>query len=411
MVNKNVVDSQISTHKREAKLFFRLLLLYSLLPGIAKLIGIRSLFVSNVVIILFFLLSNLRKITVRKIDLPFIIFLLYIVAYIPISLILPTSCAQCVFVGIYSFFFPMLGYFVGKGISEDIIFDGILHVSFINALLGIFFYPSFLYPQFLQNIISPMIEGSAAFRMTSVSGSLGFSPLMLMGFNVALVKLLINNNNVKSRLLIFIIITICLILSMQRSAWLGAVISVVLIIYYHIIQLKIKRSFISSFVSITIGISLIAPILLSFLSSNIVDFLRSRIEDLFGAPGERSAMWVGAINNLLRIPTGTGLGQVGQVPRILKIEPYFNGVPDGDYFKIISENGFISILFFCFYFLCLAISIIEFRNKSNKFFTIVLLLTGFVIQMLGTNISEMYFVNFCFWLILGAYFKSLRILL
>jgi O-antigen ligase len=248
--------------------------------------------------------------------------------------------------------------------------------------------------------------------MSSVSGSLGFSPLMLIGFNV----LLVYNFNpqseyIKSNLLYLIIFLICLILSLQRSAWLGAIISVLLVLIRQI--LKLKFNFFKIFL-ILLPLIFFFSVTILLLNSDLldvpqIDFFSERKESFTGAADERSEMWASGFRNFINFPLGVGLGQIGLVPTFIDSKNYYSGVTDGDYIKILSETGFISILFFAFLFLSLFYTLLNIHKISNRLFALLLIIVGFSIQMIGTNISELYFVNYTYWLFLGSFFHSFRL--
>jgi O-antigen ligase len=397
---------------KDAKFLFWLFFLYSLLPGIAKFLGLRALFLLNLPIILFVLFRTFKLEKIKYFDVPFIIFFIFVILYIPLSFFYPLNSVEAIFYGIYTFLIPTLGYFVAKAFSMENIFKILIKICFFHAIIGVVFYPHFFIENYLSQIIDPILDGSAYLRMSSVSGSLGFSPLMLIGFNV----LLVYNFNpqseyIKSNLLYLIIFLICLILSLQRSAWLGAIISVLLVLIRQI--LKLKFNFFKIFL-ILLPLIFFFSVTILLLNSDLldvpqIDFFSERKESFTGAADERSEMWASGFRNFINFPLGVGLGQIGLVPTFIDSKNYYSGVTDGDYIKILSETGFISILFFAFLFLSLFYTLLNIHKISNRLFALLLIIVGFSIQMIGTNISELYFVNYTYWLFLGSFFHSFRL--
>ena len=392
---------------KDSKILFELFFVYSILPGIAKFLEIRTIFLLNVPIIILVLIRTFYLKNIKYFDLPFIIFLIFIIAFIPISFFYPLNSTEATFYGIYTFLIPTFGYFVAKVFSIENIFKVFIKICIVHSIIGIVFYPYFFVENYFPRIINPILEGSAYLRMTSVSGSLGFSPLMLIGFNILLVNLFNSRSQyLKSNLFYFILFFISLLLSLQRSAWLGAIVSILLILIRQILRRKINFFKIFLFTSSLIFIFTILIINIDLLDIPQIDFLFERKESFTGAAVERSEMWTKGFQNFINFPLGVGLGQIGLVPTFIDSKNYYSGVTDGDYIKIISETGFVSMLFFTFLALFLSFAIFNIIKLTNHLFALILIIVGFSIQMIGTNISELYFVNYSYWLFLGVFFHS-----
>src|SRR5690349_11483247 len=93
-----------------------LLIFYSLLPGMAKLTGIKPLFVFNIPIILFLLFARLKQIKIKTFDLPFLTFFGLIFLHTAIIVVTNPANSNQYFTAFYVFVLPLLGYFVGKNI-------------------------------------------------------------------------------------------------------------------------------------------------------------------------------------------------------------------------------------------------------------------------------------------------------
>ncbi|MDI3501207.1 MAG: hypothetical protein PWP22_978 [Thermoanaerobacter sp.] len=139
-----------------------------------------------------------------------------------------------------------------------------------------------------------------------------------------------------------------------------------------------------------------------------IDFLLERFVSLIKGEAieERSSLWRNGLNNFLSIPSGTGLGTVGQVRRILNLENDYLPVLDGDYFRILSETGIILIPFYIRFFIYLVLRGFYLYKMSINRLTVYLSLLGLSINMIGSNTTEFYFVNFIYWLMMGYFWDS-----
>jgi O-antigen ligase len=99
---------------------------------------------------------------------------------------------------------------------------------------------------------------------------------------------------------------------------------------------------------------------------------------------------------------------VGQIAARYEINPLLKIVPDGDYLRIASELGIIGILFYIILFLLLFFSFFN-LNANKKRFILISLLVGYSFQMIGSNITEFYFTNFIYWIIIGYLFNDIQV--
>ena len=111
--------------------------------------------------------------------------------------------------------------------------------------------------------------------------------------------------------------------------------------------------------------------------------------------------------NVINYPLGTGVGQVGQVARVGGWS-VFKACADGDYPRIFSETGIPGGLFYVFLFITAGLLYIrsKFDNKAVKTGFFVFL--GVSAQMIGSNVTEFYFVNFLYWMFIGYMFSDIR---
>lgn len=385
------------------------LLLYSILPAFAK-ISEMSLFYAFYIPLLGILYWTYHKqqLLLYKADIPFLLMFSITVIYIPISIsILHTASFTSVFFSMIMFLLPMTGYFFSRLITINIFSKSVIFVGLIHAILGILMYGFIQFPTSIEGSIRLIKDGTMAFRMSSVSGSLGLGSLMLASLPFALTILLKKKNrvNIISTLLLFI----ALIFTMQRSAWLGASLYFLLVFIYININKNSVRSkkniYLFVFVLFVIGISIS-----HYIDLHTLKFIISRIGSLSGVGEnpitERSSMWIAGIENFLQVPSGIGLGTSGQAARVSGFISNYHGVPDGDYFRILSELGIGALFFYSYLFASILIYFFKLQNMRIDRFSVYLVVVGLSINMIGSDTTEFYFVNFLYWSSLGYLFKK-----
>lgn len=382
-----------------SRLEFFLLLIYSLLPGFSKVFNSQAFMLFYVPIILFFLKKeNLRF---SKIDIPFILFFIFVFLYSILICIDSKTNREAIFLGFGLDFVPMLAFFLFRNKKIEDLIKTIILIVFVHSLIGIYLYPMFRLANFSNPVIKRICDGVAFGRMSSVSGSLGFGNLILVGFVCAFYF--------NKKVALFFIIP--LIFSAQRSAWIGAILTFLIYLYF-----LFKSGKIVVFYKI-LFLSILFTFIAFYFVQKYVDFdfsfILSRLENLFeGASengGTRIKLWTNGIDNFIQNPMGTGIGQVGQVGT-----RYASGVykvcPDGDYFRMLSEYGVNFVIFFIIVAaLFLVIPFVSCNEKESQCLYTISFVTA--VQLIGSNITEFYFDNFLFWLFLGQNFYRSRFLL
>lgn len=377
---------------------FLLLLVYSLLPGFAKIFDQQAFFLLNIPIIFLLIVRYKTKIKINKIDAVFYVFFIYVIINSIISFFSPHVNRTGLFMGIFMYFIPFVGFFYSKVIEFDNFCKIILKIIFIHCVIGILIYPAFGFGDYLGDAYIKLNEGVAFGRMSSVSGSLGLGNMMLVGFVVAYHKKNISR-------IYLIVISVCLILTLQRSAWLGAVCTIMISTIVNFKTIGIKK------IVLSLVIFTVLIILLAYISLNEdFDILFSRFSE-FGseAASERAVMWLGGINNLFMFPHGAGIGQAGQISARYEYNPLLYVVPDGDFVRIVSETGLIGLCFYFFILIFLFYSLTTLKMNEQRKIIIVSLIFGYSIQMLGSNITEFYFTNFVYWIFIGYFFDLIKI--
>lgn len=395
-VSRYIKSNKVSINKN---IFFVLIALYSLLPGIYKVLDNQLMMLGSIPIVLYLLYKTRKQYVIYKKDLIFIFLFIYIllqsllwVGFLPVN---DMGLAMGLFLNV----FPMLGFFISRGVDFDFFSEALIKVVIIHCIIGILLYPFFgIYQLLPADIVSSLSEGILYGRMTSVSGSLGFSSLMLMGF---VLSFFLNKKYLP-------LIVFCLVFNAQRSAWVAAFLAMCIHFFFLSKRFELKKVFGYIFF-ISIFVLLGGYFVVQYIDFDI-DFLLSRFQtvNFDEASSERSNQWENGIENFMQNPLGVGVGQVGQVAaRYTTDENLYHIVSDGDYFRILSEYGIFSIFLYGYIILSLIKVFIFHRVADEKVVALIAIICGFLVQMIGSNISEFYFTNFLYWMFFGYYFKYL----
>lgn len=375
-----------------SKTDFFLLLVYSLLPGFSKIFDSQIFMLVYVPIIIFFL--NKESITLTKMDVPFLLFFVFVFLYSILICVDYKTNKMAIFLGFGLDYIPMLGFLLFRNKKEDDLFESIILIVFIHTLIGIYLYPMFRLANFSNPVIKRITDGVAFGRMASVSGSLGFGNLILVGFVCAFYF------NKKLACLFLI----PLIFSAQRSVWFGAILTLLLYLFFLVKTGKIfifYKTFIIGVLIFLIGYFFIQKFV-NFDFSFILSRFRSLFDGASENGGVRIKLWKNGFDNFIQNPVGTGIGQVGQIGTRYATGTY-KLCPDGDYFRMLSEYGINFIFFFVYVaFLFLLLPFVSCKDKISQCLYTISFVSA--MQLVGSNITEFYFDNFLFWLFLGQNF-------
>lgn len=384
-------------HTRYFNKDFFLLLVYSLLPGIYKIVGNQLLMLFSIPIILLLINKKNRFSIFKRFDLFFFFYVFYILILCAIQYFFSTTNKIGMLMGIFLDVIPMAGYFYSRKQPFENFIKNLLPIGIIHLVIGILLYPLFGLNYLLGDIAPILLEGVSIARMSSVSGSLGFASLMFM---MSIGALYYNRK-------LFYVLLIGVICAAQRSGWLACVAGC---LFYCLMSVKDGNySFMKNWI---IGIFIFVTIL-TFAIGQVdldVSYFSERINDMGNAVSERDEQWLSAIDNFIKMPIGTGSGQVGQVAARYE-EGFYHIVPDGDYFRVLSEYGIGGGLFYIFFLLTLVFSISASIKCKSSFIhrnCLLSIFIGFSIQMIGSNITEFYFNNFLYWTFVGYYFYELN---
>lgn len=394
-----------------------LLLFYSLSPGFAKVSSNEVLFGAGILSLCgYFLLAYPAPATEPqdRMGAVFRCALLAVVAYIAVLaawlLGLGMVHDRLVAVGVFTFVAPLaIVTTAGPGPARQLLRDTPA-IAAVHAVLALLIYPT-LRPAFdtIESIGQVLMEDTAAFRLSSVSGSLAMSGFMVVAFSLAMkahVEARPASYAARLNLAGGALFLFCAFMSLQRAAWLA----LLLVSSVALLALPKKRRRALAWVPIlafappAIGLAAID------LPPEIVDLIVDRFGTISGggddsAIAERSGQWVNVFENFMTQPLGYGPGQLGQAVR--DTQPYSGGLPiyDGDYFRIVSEYGAGGILLIL---IVVVIALKAFRmiwatrrgeTPAGQVFVAGAAL-GLMLQAVGTNVTELYFTNTLFWALL-----------
>lgn len=184
-------------------------------------------------------------------------------------------------------------------------------------------------------------------------------------------------------------------LSMQRSAWVASVFA--LIISYIIFMLYKEKKFKTNvklliFVVIVVIIMYVIPL----EQGNVMSFALERFYSIFNT--DVTKRWIYGISVFEQYPFGIGIGRAGHKA----IQFGFRGIPDGNYFRIISELGILGILTF----LLLSMESLINSFKYNPYLFVAICI--YLIQAVASNIIDFAYTGSIFWFIIG-YSNNLKV--
>lgn len=381
---------------------FLLILFFSLIPGIVKLTGNQAFFIIGYVSLAVFLSITTDRLKFKKLNLSklaVVIFLFYGLTISIINSIFIGINDESIVIGIAIFILPIVMAILCDGVSTIRLLKLLPLVGIFHALLALVIYPYLPFSTLFGDFFTPILEGVMAFRMASVSGSLAFASLMATSFAVCVIKSRFSSDNKNFYFIASIIFLISLILSLQRSMWLAILIFMVYAVFNNFIR---KTTFTLALISIIIAVTIFLAQFNDLLSS-FLDLIIERIFSITSQTddspiGERVDQWIGVIKNIEALPFGAGVGQLGQANREGPFSTGLSGIPDGDYFRMISEYGPLGIIlvFIILLKVVSALNVLVSKKKEWYSYAAASILCILALQGIGSNITELYFVNFLF---------------
>ena len=401
------------------KIFF--LILYSLSPGFSKIFDNQIWFLIGLLFFLAYIYywNNSNK-YINYVNFIIYIFIGYAILISLALVLLGLNSVESFFLGMATFLTPIIIVSIVAADRLSNFFHDLLYVCVVNAFIALLIYPLWSdYFPFISELAAPLLNGTAAYRLSSVSGSLAMSPLMIIGYGVAMRYYMGDVRLFSKEGFIFLLLSAIFfcsaMLTLQRSAWVSlAIISTACFIFG-----SHKKSII--FVSVLVFIALFLGLSLSMINifpGDFSDLLSERLGSIGvgnnSAVSERMDQWRNVIINLENRPLGYGLGQVGQSVRFLDSSSSVLPIYDGDYFRIISEYSFFGFMLVCliiatpFRYLYISKKKDDIYQKLYyKISASIALAVGF--QCIGTNITELYFVNSVFWVLMITPWRNYRL--
>ena len=382
------------------------LLIYSLLPGISKLLDSRIIFLANAPIILYIVARSKLVISVPTIVAGLYIF--FSLAQTLVLILFGAGDATSALTASYMYLLPILGIYSATSWSAEEFLLAVLRVAVVHAVLGILLYNIIPLPGPLADAAFKLKEGVFQFRMASVSGSIVFGILMVAGLICACYF-----ERKTGKPLYFgvvLLLYLCVILSQQRSAW-G--VSTLFMGWHFARSIKsiIKVGLVSviAFLALNVLLGEQIPELGAFFDQRIAATLGQGGSDSGNIVTERSHMWTNAIAVFSQNPMGIGIGQGGWIAYTQDVNQEIV-VTDGDYFHILLESGIYGLV--CY---ALLISVIYriflVRQAPMHLKYLACIPVGATLQMVGSNLTELYFTNFLLWASIGLASKEYLVLI
>jgi len=392
-----------------------LLLAYSLSPAVAKLMGADWLFgVGLLLLAAYFSVckpatfmgdSTSRRHLMPR--LPLTLFVIYGVGLGIALCVMRVADVRAATVGAFNFLVPLLIVSVaGPDRAARMLYD-LPFVAVAHAVVALLMYAPLRPPiELIESLSETLLTGTAAFRLSSVSGSLALSSVMVAAFAVAVRRLVTVSNSGTGTWRTWVaaaLFLICGFLSLQRAAWLSLA---AILLAGLIAAAPNRRIAVMSLLAVLIA-PIFAALLLMDIPEDAVDIFKDRFATLTGgsetsAVGERSGQWLNVFQNFWTLPIGHGPGQLGQPVR--DFGPVTGGLPifDGDYFRIVSEYGPVGVALVLILVagawraLKIAIQALA-RRRQRADLVIAAAVLGLLLQCVGTNVTELYFANAVFW--------------
>lgn len=347
---------------------------------------------STIILIVLFL--NLRCLSLLFTNKAYLIYiicnLLSLCAYLfndrPISLYI-----QCISYNII----PSLLFLVGghcAAYNGEGVFKKILNNNIIMMFIGlvILFVPS----------LSVIVESESieyvgmGYRFGSYVGSLILGSVVAVSISI----LFICKDKISKimKLVFALIISVTLVLTMQRGAWIAGSISAVLCFLIYLKTEKRKPlSIVGGVLIVVLSVAFIYFIYQNYFTDNFKMYFEQRLNNTtttMDVITSRDYQWKDAISVFTEYPLGFGLGAAGNKASAYGLQI----VSDGNYFRILAELGIFGFLSF----VVVNVKAIIRSYKKNEPYYAVLLIT-FLLHAIGTNVFDFYYSSFIYWFALG----------
>lgn len=274
----------------------------------------------------------------------------------------------------------------------------LLKCNLFLVLIGIYFYiaqPQ-IYIKFIERALSDQftVYGFSPRLVSYLGDSMSIGVICSAS---SILSLFFFSN--KEKIVYTFVFAIGCIMSMQRGAWISMAFGTFLYIFVtH--QIKLTKFIITRklFYFILILTALIIYLIYKIQAEwagdiKFFEIIIQRFDRIGGGADERSSLWIGVIKSSIHNIFGSGLGTLSH-----------KGVnygfpltcPDGNYFRILGDIGFIGLLLF------LLMNFLSLKNTYNKKeWPLFIVLIIFLMQAIGTNVFDLFYSSFIYWFILG----------
>ncbi len=301
------------------------------------------------------------------------------------------------FHGVQFLVLPMVFFILGISSLEQrsiFILTNIIKANILVCLVGLILYlwmPEF-YINYLYNIQPNFnLEYYSLYpRLSSFMGSTAVGTVCAV--SIPIVFFLFQKKKFKLGISVaFICVFIVTgFLSFQRSAWVAIIFGLFLsIIYLRRTRLNVNSPNSNKFIMLILFVGFV---LLVYSIKTLPDeWVVTRFESITEAASERSSQWQRGLTIVGEKPFGAGIGSTTHRAIILG----YRGIPDGNYFRMLSDYG---ILGFSIFILLVVYSLIN-SFRVNRYIFICLLVILF--QAIGSNIIDFAYTGSIFWFLLG----------
>jgi len=291
---------------------------------------------------------------------------------------------------------PSMLYYLGAVHANQYDFSAvgrkILYTAVFILAFGLFFY--FLFPDFyyehIGQSLDQFVHGKEDYRFGSYIDSINLGSVCVS--SIPLTFLLPKNKfSTPIRIAVWGVILTALMLSMQRSAW---VVAILMIIALFIMSMRGKVSRRKVCILGLCCLAALCVIVVILVCLDSADYFLVRLKSInpINMLKERWYQWEAGFDIVLKNPWGFGMGSLGH-----KAAQYGLGVVcDCNYLRILGETGVVGFALFIIVNIRAINVTIQRRNLLGA-----MVLCGFYLQAIGSNVMDLFFCSFIYWYILG----------
>ena len=285
-------------------------------------------------------------------------------------------------------------YFIGKiNIRHLKFYDATLYSIFLCFIIGFYFQFNLPenYREFMAKLDNTEGTGPEFFILyfRSLLGITATGSLSAICVLLSINKIYLSKG--KRGKLIFLISFIVLLLTFRRSALYVTVFAIFWVNFIAIFLFKFstRRLIIFELASVFFFI-----IFLNYLDPEFINSVIERFGTFTDAIDERNQSWYAGLANTKNMIFGDGLGRYGH-----KAALYSNNIiPDGNYFRMFSELGFIGL--FVFFGIILS-ALYETYKKIDFLYIETAIIIMICLQAIGSDVFSFQLIAPIFWFAIG----------